>query len=170
MASPEPPPGGNNDPANPSGQQLPAWSPQQELYDKHAGQAWTDQQASSDEFDKSLMTFSSGALGLSLSFIKDIVPLDKAGFLCWLFISWVSFSLCIVATMASFPFSIQAQKTHLDYLYKYYIEGRPEFFNKQSGWSIAVTVCAVLGAIFFFIGLAATVVFATANLSKGVHK
>ena len=92
MASPEPPAGGNDDQAAASGQQLPAWSPQQELYDKHAGQAWTDQQASSDEFDKSLLTFSSGALALSLSFIKDIVLLEKAGFLCWLFVSWVSFS------------------------------------------------------------------------------
>ncbi len=148
----------------------PAWPPQQQLYDKHAAQAWADQQASSDEFDKSLLTFSSGALGLSLAFIKDVVPLDKAVWLCWLYISWVSFAACIVATMASFPCGIQAQKAHLGFLYNYYIEARPEFFNKESGWSVAVTVCAVVGAIFFLVGLVATVVFACVNVSRGIHK
>jgi len=140
------------------------------LHDKHVSQAWADQQASSDEFDKSLLTFSSSALGLSLAFIKDVVPLDKAGWLPYLLLSWVSFAGCIIVTIASFQFSIQAQKAHIKYLHKYYLENRPEFYNKKSAWSIAVTVCAIVGSILFLAGLVATIVFAWENISKGVHK
>ena len=50
-----------------------------ELYAKHIAQTWSDQQASSDSFDNNLLTFSSAALGLSLAFIKDVVPRFQAG-------------------------------------------------------------------------------------------
>ena len=77
-------------------------------FNKHREQAWQDRQASSDEFDKNLLTFSSGALGLSLAFIKDIVPLDHATHLSYLHISWVCFVCCIIATIFSYPLSIAA--------------------------------------------------------------
>ncbi len=142
----------------------------QELYDTHANQARIDQQSSSDEFDKSLLTFSSGALGLSLAFIKDVVPLEKAEHLNWLYFSWISFAFCIVATIASFPLGIQAQKIHLEYLYKYYIQQQNEFLNKKSRWSKAVTCCAIVGSICFLAGLLGTMIFVYENVSKGTHR
>lgn len=142
----------------------------EELYDTHSNQARADQQASSDQFDKSLLTFSSGALGLSLAFIKDIVPLGQAGWLPWLYLSWISFACCIAVTIASFQFGIQAQKTYLDYLYKYYIECKNDFLNKKSAWSRLVTVCAVAGSLFFLTGLVGTMVFVCENVSWSIHR
>jgi hypothetical protein len=142
------------------------WTPHRELYEKHATQAWTDQQASSDSFDNNLLTFSSSALGLSLAFIKDIVPLKDAHWLIWLYSSWIFFAACIVTTIASFQFGIQAQKVHLDHLYKYYLEGKKEYFQKKSCWSKAITWCAIIGSIMFFAGLVATITFACKNISQ----
>jgi hypothetical protein len=142
----------------------------EELYDTHSNQARADQQASSDQFDKGLLTFSSGALGLSLAFIKDIIPLNQAGWLPWLYLSWISFASCIVVTIASFQFGMQAQKAHLDYLYKYYIEDRAEFFNKKSAWSRWVTICAVSGSVLFLAGLVGTMVFVCENVSWSIRK
>jgi hypothetical protein len=51
------------------------------LHASHTAQAWADQQASSDSFDNNLLAFSSGALGLSVAFVKDIVPLETAEWL-----------------------------------------------------------------------------------------
>jgi hypothetical protein len=155
---------GTNDPENYEQKR------RKELYDSLAAQARTDQQASSDAFDKSLLTFSSGALGLSLAFIKDVVPLDKAGWLPWLYLSWIAFASCIGVTIASFQLGIQAQKTHLDYLYEYYIECKDEFFNKKNCWTKAVTSCAVAGATFFLAGLIGTMIFVLENISRGIHK
>jgi hypothetical protein len=140
-------------------------SPRWDLYLEHARQAWADQQASSDEFDKSLLTFASGTLGLSLAFIKDIVPLKEAVALRMLFGSWVAFTLCIVVTIFSFPLSRQAQKRHVEYLYEYYINGTGKK-DKESIWTKAVHVCAVLGGLFFLAGLVATVIFAWKNIAR----
>jgi hypothetical protein len=48
-----------------------------ELYVEHQKQTWADCQRASDEFDKSILTYSSGGLGVSLAFVKDIVPLAQ---------------------------------------------------------------------------------------------
>jgi len=45
-----------------------------ELYKAHLQQAWGSIDSSTDSFDQALLAVSSGALGLSLAFIKDIVP------------------------------------------------------------------------------------------------
>jgi hypothetical protein len=44
------------------------------LYEEHVGLVRENQNTMSDEFDKNLLALSSGALGVSLAFIKDIVP------------------------------------------------------------------------------------------------
>jgi hypothetical protein len=62
-----------------------------QFFNDHKRQVWSDMQAGSDEFDRGLLTLSSGALALSLAFIKDVVPLGRAIHLPVLFASWVSF-------------------------------------------------------------------------------
>jgi hypothetical protein len=47
-------------------------SSRQSEYEKHREQAWADRQASSDEFDKNLLKFSSAALALSLALSKTL--------------------------------------------------------------------------------------------------
>jgi hypothetical protein len=50
----------------------------EELYDLHRDKVWEDIKSGTESFDKYMLTFSSGALALSLAFIKDVVPLGKA--------------------------------------------------------------------------------------------
>ncbi len=90
-----------------------------ELYLEHLKQAWEDLQSGSDEFDKSILTYSSDALGVSVAFIKDIVPLANANGLLLLYGSWITFGLAIVTTVLSFQLSVKAQKTHVDHLRQY---------------------------------------------------
>ncbi|HET9180866.1 MAG TPA: hypothetical protein VFP59_01930 [Candidatus Angelobacter sp.] len=146
-----------------------AWEPQWDEFREHRSRAWEDRQASSDEFDKNLLKFSSGALGLSLAFIKDIVKLQEASGLGWLYSSWLLFAGCIVVTIASYAFSQRAHSAYTDDLYKYYIEGKREFFNKKSIWSRAISACALVGSIFFLAGVISTVVFVIENISR-MHK
>ena len=137
----------------------------QQLFDQLSTQARTDQQASSDSFDNNLLTYSSALLGLSLAFIKDIVPLGSAVWLPCLYASWGLLAVCILATIASFRFGIEAQKRHQDFLYEYYINRNSEYFNKKSQWSVAVTVCGYIGAVTFFLAVVITVLFSIRNVS-----
>src|SRR5579885_1478933 len=61
----------------------------EELFDDFKKKALDDEKSGTESFDKNLLTFSSGALGLSLAFIKDIVPLSMAHWIACLFVSWI---------------------------------------------------------------------------------
>ena len=136
-----------------------------ELYDKHLAQAWADQQASSDAFDNNLLTFSSAALGLSISFIKDIVPLASSENIGWLFVSWVSFATCIIVTIASFQFGVLAQRAHSENLRRYYLDCNEEYLDRRTVWSCLITLSTVIGSLCFTVGLVSTLVFACCNIS-----
>lgn len=137
-----------------------------ELYHEHRKQAWQDIQTSTDQFDRSLLTLSSGALALSVAFIKDLVPLKSAVGLWWLYASWASFIVCIIVTLFSFPISVKALKINLDYVRKYYIEEKEEYFDRRSRWSKAVSWCTILGGAFFLLGIICTMVFVYKNIRR----
>ena len=137
-----------------------------ELYSEHRKQAWEDIQSSTDSFDQSLLAVSSGALGVSLAFIKDVVPLKEAVWLTLLYASWVSFAACIVLTVFSFRLSIKAQERHLEYLPKYYLEGNQEYSTRKSGYAKTLTVFTWLAAALFLVGLTCTVIFCVENVSR----
>ena len=137
-----------------------------ELYDRHAEQAWTDQQASSDAFDNNLLTFSGGALGLSLAFIKDVVPLTHASSITLLFLSWIAFAVCIAATIASFWFGKKAQEKHVSYLKQYYLEYDDGALNKRSWFTRAMSLCTCVGSLCFYAGLVLTLIFTCENIMQ----
>jgi hypothetical protein len=143
-----------------------ASQPERELYIAHAKQAWDDIQSSTDSFDQSLLTLSSGALGLSLAFIKDIVPFKQAVWSKTLYASWIFFAACVVLTVFSFRLSIAAQNKHLEYLAKYYLERRQEYFNKKSVYSKILSVFTWLASAFFLLGLVCTVLFCLKNVGR----
>ncbi len=58
------------------------------------------------EYDKQLLTLSSGFLAVSLAFIKDIVPLKDAELLWILYLSFILLAFCIVSVLFSYQFSI----------------------------------------------------------------
>ena len=50
----------------------------EELHDEYRKKVWEDTKSGTENLDKYLLTFSSGALGLSLAFIKDVAPIGQA--------------------------------------------------------------------------------------------
>jgi hypothetical protein len=135
-------------------------------YDAHLKQAWEDIQTSSDDFDKNLLAVSSGALGVSLAFIKDIVPLDRAVWLSALYASWICFALCLVITIFSFRFAIAAQRKFIVFLREYYIDRKEEALNKKSWYSKAVTCCTYSASLAFLVGLVCTLAFCCVNVKR----
>lgn len=137
----------------------------QDLYLKHVTQAWTDQQASSDSFDNNLLTFSSAALGLSIAFIKDIVPLEQAEWLKFLYGSWIAFAVCIVVTVFSFQIAAQAQRAHTIALADYYLKSDASALTRSSAWSKLLPVCSLLGSLCLLVGIGCTLLFASKNVT-----
>lgn len=140
-------------------------------YWKQVEQAQQDINSGTDSFDKSMLTLSSGALGVSLAFIKDIVPLEQAAWISLLIVSWIAFALCIVSTVISFPFSIAAQKRHRELLDEIFTTKNHNLAkNESSSWSKAVTVCSRVALILFLGGLACTIMFVVRNVTDFQRK
>lgn len=148
--------------------ETPPYEPSQEakdLYAKHIAQAWTDQQASSDAFDNNLLSFSSAALGLSVAFVKDVVPLDSAEWLRILYSSWIAFASCILVTIASFQIAVRAQFAHQKTLADYYLKGDAKAIERTNPWTNALPFCAGIGSVCLLVGIVCTIIFASHNVS-----
>lgn len=139
-----------------------------ELHDEYRRKIWEDIKSGSENFDKYLLTFSAGALGLSLSFFKDVVPLEKATHISALIYSWVFFIACILVTLISFRVSIESQRVMFSCANEYYLEAKEDAFDKHlRSWSAkAVEICAWAGIVFFVSGLICTMIFVEANVAR----
>lgn len=60
--------------------------------------------SNAESFDKALLTLSSAFLGLSITFIKNIVALESASSIWVLYLSWALFAVTIVLTVLSFMY------------------------------------------------------------------
>ena len=138
----------------------------EKLHDEYRRKVWEDSTSGSENFDKYLITFSTGALALSLTFIKDIVPLRNATCIPLLILSWVTFTLCILVTLVSFRISIRALERMSPVLDDFYLNGNVDAFNKhlEDPWTKAVDKCAWAGIILFVLGLIFTMIFVSANV------
>jgi hypothetical protein len=140
----------------------------EELYDLHRDKVWEDIKSGTESFDKYMLTFSSGALALSLAFIKDVVPLGRAVWITSLIGSWIAFVLCILVTLMSFQFSIKALESTIPALNEYYLQRKEDAFNRhlQSFWSRAVGWCTLGQAISFALGVIFTMMFVIVNVRE----
>lgn|ERR1700687_26999 len=137
-----------------------------QLYNDHKKQAWEDMQSSTDSYDQSLLKLSSGGLGLSIAFIKDIVPLHLAMWLVLLYASWIAFGLCILTTVISFHVAIAAQREHLGYCWTFYVGRDDSYQDKRGKYAKWLKRCTIVAAILFVLALACTITFAVANIGR----
>jgi hypothetical protein len=140
----------------------------EELHDEYRQKVWEDTKSGTENFDKYLLTFSSGALGLSLTFIKDVAPIGQAVWIPSLFVSWVAFLLCLLVTLISFRISILALEGMLPHLNEFYLNSNAEAFDKhrESWLTKAVDWLAWAGIILFICGVFFTMMFVYANIRE----
>jgi hypothetical protein len=140
----------------------------EELHDEYRQKVWEDTKSGTENFDKYLLTFSSGALGLSLAFIKDVAPIGHAIWIPSLFASWLAFLLCILVTLISFRISILALEAMVPHLNDFYLNSNAEAFDKhrQNWLTKAVEWCAWAGIILFVCGVFFTMMFVYANIRE----
>ena len=136
------------------------------LFEEQVRETWKIIQKNADDFDKSILTYSASALGLSITFVQNIVPKDQAKHLFFLYAAWSLFTMAIVFTIASFKISSGAQYKHLYHCRKYYIERKEEFLEKRNWWNIANEVATSLAGLSFALGVAGIAVFGIFNFQE----
>jgi hypothetical protein len=136
----------------------------EEIYAETRKDLLTRQLSNSEKFDGAVLTLSTAALGVSLTFIKDIVPLNKVQDIYLLKISWWLFGFAILSTMLSFVASQLGISTQLKYAEEYYLNKKNEYLAKTNIPARITDGFNYAAAFFFVVALVFTIVFVSTNL------
>jgi hypothetical protein len=114
------------------------------------------------EYDRQLLTLSSGFLAVSLAFIKDVVPLKDAEFLPILYTAFILLGCCIMLVLFSYQFSISGHLKAKEYWDNRLVGNenaafplRHAKFIKWVNW---------VAGIFFGLGVSSHVIFVILNM------
>jgi len=138
----------------------------EDIFDKLQTHLLSARQSSFEQFDKAIFTLSAGGLGLSVAFVKDIVPLAHTTCLGVLISSWVLFTTAIFSTLASFVLSQQAIDRQLFDAEQYYLHGKKNHRTKKNPFATATKFCNIVSGICFFAAVLTTILFASFNVIK----
>lgn len=117
-----------------------------------------DHQASLN-YDKAVMALSGGALGVSVTFLKDIVPAPILSTKPLLYVSWIAFAVSLAAILISYPFSMASLRNTVRQ-----VDDGSIYTKPIGGFATNFTeFLRVLAAIGFLVGVAGFVWFALVN-------
>jgi hypothetical protein len=123
----------------------------------------------SQSFDKAILTLSAGAFGLSLTFIREIVPHISPETFYMLIVAWICFGVSMLSTLISFLTSQRACKKQIEILEKYFLNDNPckpkesPPKNKPSVWTNRLNIFSI---VVFIIGVIFLATFTILNLRE----
>ena len=110
-------------------------------------------------FEKNLTYLSAGALGLSLTFIEKITPLDQAIALVFLIIGWILLSLTLAINLVSLLIS----KNYILKSQREYDNEEPDVFENIKKRNVIINAINWIVVILLVLGIASIVVFSSIN-------
>lgn len=135
-----------------------------DLYAKTRDDLLKRQLSNSENYDKAILSLSTAFLGLSLAFLKDIVPVEQSKFLMFLYCSWGALVFSVVCTISSFLVSQKAIDVQLKIAADYYLHKiEPE--SEKTIYAINVERLNALSGILFTLGLVLSIAFVIINVS-----
>lgn len=111
-----------------------------------------------DQYDKTVLYLSTGALGISFTFLKDIISVENAVAIGWLVTAWISWAISVSAILWSFFSSRIALRNA--------IKAIDEDKKPDSKADKFTTILNFLSGIFFILGLICIIVFVKTNLEE----
>ena len=112
-----------------------------------------------ESYDKAVMTLSGSGLAISFAFIKDIIGSDAIKCTVFLTLSWIAWSLSILAVITSFLFSHYALNKAIEAL-----DNDDKENQLGSLFDKGTRTLNILSGSLFFIGTICMVVFAINNI------
>ena len=111
-------------------------------------------------FDKTMITLSGAALGLSITFVRYIAPEPQGKHL--LCLAWVCFSVALIVTLSSFLTAQSALRKQREILDQYYEKKMEELkANPCATWTNRLNVSSI---VLFISGVVLLACFSMKNL------
>ena len=115
-------------------------------------------------FDKSILTLSAGAFGLSLTFYEKIVPEIKCGTELLLICAWISFAMSMVIILISIFTSRSACLRQIEILESQYLNPKKGGDSHKNYPAILTNILNITSMGVFMLGVIFLVVFSIVNL------
>ena len=120
----------------------------------------TAEQKAQEDFDKTVLSLSGGALGISFAFVKDIIgnkPIASPALLLW---SWIAWGTSVTSVLASFYCSQQALRHAVDQV------DAVKVYDQIPGgvYSRLTALLNAVGGLLFLAGVVLMVLFVAQNL------
>ena len=128
---------------------------------EYRNQLLESEQKIGESYDKTLITLSGGALGLTITFIKDIVNTDKIYCITLLISSWIAWIVSLMSLLAALYFAQFAYRKTIKQL------DEKTIYNETPGgcYTKIIHFCNAVGGIGFIFGVVAIAIFVYKNLS-----
>ncbi len=128
--------------------------------EKYRDTLLTAEQKAQENFDKTILALSGGALGITFAFIKDIVgdkPIVNSNLILF---AWLSWGISISSVLLSYYFSQMALRKAI----KQVDDG--EIYKSHPGGSfdLVTGIVNALSGIFFLVGVVLAAIFAQSNI------
>ena len=123
------------------------------------------EQKSQEDFDKTVLSLSGGALGISFVFLKDVIGPQPIVLSCFLLAAWLAWAFSTFAVLTSYYLSHLALRRAISQVDDGTIYKKPP----GGAYAYLTAILNATGAVLFLVGVCCITVFAGANLStKGV--
>jgi hypothetical protein len=113
-----------------------------------------------------VLSVAGAGLGLSIAFIKDVVPFGDALFLPLLYVSWWLFAIAMVSVLFSFLTGQRAFDRQLYLADEYYIGRNPSAFDAPNQYAAATRLLNLASCLTLVFAIVLTVLFVSLNLSR----
>jgi hypothetical protein len=160
-------PGTNPPPGTPGEQgQQPPVRTAADIYKDFEAELFKREVSNAEAYDKSVMMYATGALALSLTFIKDLLPPGKAVYMCALYGAWVAFLASLIAVLLSYMAGQLAIRKQRVLAYEYYVDGNEDSLKPEKNPWVARTDRLNIGSgAFFIVGAALMTWFVAWNVA-----
>ena len=120
----------------------------------------TSEQKAQEDYDKTVLSLSGGALGVSFAFVKDVVGSQSMAHSEFLLMAWIAWGISATCVLASFYFSQQALRRTIKQVdaNKVYEQIPGGFFSRLTA------ILNASGGLLFFIGVVLITIFVSQNL------
>ena len=121
----------------------------------------------SRSFDKAILTLAAGAFGLSLTFIRQIVPNIESGTMFMLICAWVGFCISLFSTLISFLTSQSACLKQIEILEAEHLNNQSNHDKETNLKNMASDYTQrlnILSISAFIIGVIFLAIFSISNL------
>lgn len=134
-----------------------------ESYSKFRDDLLKRQLSNNENYDRAILTLSTAALGLTVTFIRNLNPPKCPGVLI---VAWVCMVLAIMAIIISYPISQKAIDKQLEFAERYYIQDDESAADAKNHLAIYHDILVASAGFTFVAGIICMLVFFGINLFK----